>query len=336
MKRGARGLAILVGLGAAAPSPVRAQTTAGSCSVTPSVASGADACRKATDLFAFVIPQVGVALAAGNPVLGEGGTMGGWGRRALSVRLSAAEGFLPRNAVPISASGGAVGSEFGAARTVIPVPSADVAIGLLSGVPLGVTNVGGVDVLLGATYAPEVSRGALRLAPVTSPVAIGYGVRVGALQESSFVPGISLSVMRRRLPTENLAYTPGNDTLEVRNMAVTANTWRLVASKRVAVLGIAAGVGRDAIEGTAGMQASLTESVRGTPQQVRVALSDLRSTVSRNTAFVNASFGLLMVRLVGEYGWSSAGTVQQTVNQFGGREANGGYRYGSLGVTVRF
>jgi hypothetical protein len=39
--------------------------------------------------------------------------------------------------------------------------------------------------------------------------------------------------------------------------------------------------------------------------------------------------------MVGEYGWSSAGTVVQTVNQFGGRKADEGYRYGSLGIALR-
>ena len=130
-------------------SALAAQTTSGPCTVSPSAASGADVCQKGRDLFGFVVPQIGIAVSSGNPVLGEGGTLGGWPKRAFSFRVSAVDGQLPKNAVPISAIGNAVGSEFGAARTPIPLPSADAAIGIFPGIPLGLTNTLGVDVLLG-------------------------------------------------------------------------------------------------------------------------------------------------------------------------------------------
>ncbi len=314
---------------------VSAQTSTGSCTVQPALASGADACTKARDLFAFVMPQVGVALSGGNPVLGEGGTMGGWGKRAISLRLSAVQGQLPRNTVPLSVTG-ARSDDFGAEGTYVPVPSLDAAVGVFAGVPAGLTNIGGVDALIGVTYLPDVSGGALRFAPQNGNFALSYGLRVGLLQESSLVPGISISVMRRKLPTVTLDYLPGNDTLTVSNLAVTANTYRLVASKRFTLLGLAAGIGRDDIESTAGMRGVVNEGVANVPVRSEVVLSGLRNDVSRNTAFVNASFGLSITRIVAEYGWSSAGTIEQTVNQFGGKRANDSYRYGSLGVTVRF
>ncbi|WP_331047595.1 hypothetical protein [Gemmatimonas sp.] len=316
----------------------QAQTTVGRCEMPTFGGSAADACQKGRDLFAYVVPQVGVALSGGNPILGEGGTMGGWGKRAISARLTAVEGYLPRNSVPITAVVGGTppSSDFGAKRTYVPIPSVDAAVGLFSGVPAGLTNVGGVDALLGVTYLPQASEGSFRLKPSGSSFAFSYGVRVGALQESSVVPGVSISYMRRKLPTENLSYTPGNDTLNVNNMAVTSNTWRLVASKRVAVVGLAAGIGRDEIEGSSGMSGVVNESVGAIPLRSAVTLSDVRTKAKRNTAFLNASFGISLVRVVGEYGWSSAGTIENTVNQFGGRRANEAYRYASLGLTVRF
>ncbi|BAH38512.1 MAG TPA: hypothetical protein DGD08_03000 [Gemmatimonas aurantiaca] len=313
-----------------------AQTTTGQCTMATFNGSAADPCQKGRDLFAFIVPQVGVALSAGNPVLGEGGTMGGWGKRALSVRVSAVEGYLPRNSVPISTAIGAQPGDFGAKRTYVPVPSADVAVGLFSGVPAGLTNVGGIDALLGVTFVPEASEGTFRLKPTGSNFAVSYGVRVGALQESSVVPGVSISYMRRKLPTENIGYTPGNDTLNVKNIAITSNTWRLVASKRIAIVGLAAGIGRDEIDGTSSMDGVVNESVGSATLRSAVNLSDVRTRSKRNTAFLNASFGISAVRVVGEYGWSSAGTIEQTVNQFGGRRANEAYRYASMGLTVRF
>lgn len=327
---------LLVAASHAGVRDAEAQTTAGNCSsVSIGGFTGADACVKARDIFAFVMPQVGVALSGGNPVLGEGGTMGGWGKRAVSLRLTAVDGRVPGNAVPIRLTG-AASSNLGANRAPVPVPSVDAAIGLFAGVPAGLTNVGGIDVLLGATYLPEVSENGFSVAPQTSSFAFSYGVRVGALQESSLVPGLSLSYMRRKLPTTSLGYLSANDSINVRNLAATSNSLRLVVSKRVAIFGFAAGVGRDDIENTAGVDAVVNELVLNQQARAVVSLFDLRNKVTRNTAFVNASLGLGVARLVGEFGWSAAGDADPTTNSFDGRQANEGYRFGSLGLTVRF
>lgn len=315
---------------------VAAQTSSGACTITPSVTNGADACRKALDLFAFVMPQAGVALAGGNPILGEGGTMGGWGKRAISLRVTAVDGQLPKNTVPIRVGGTAQADDFGAERAPVPMPSVDAAIGLFTGMPAGLTNIGGIDVLLSATWMPTVEEKTLQVAPSGTSLALGYGVRVGVLQESSLIPGISLSVMRRKLPTTGISYTAQNDTLALRDLSLTADGVRLVISKRFLILGLAGGIGRDRIEAQSSMNAAVNESVLGVNQRYAVSLADMRTKVERNTVFVNASFGVLAARVVGEFGWSSEGDAILAVNQFGGRKANEGYRYGSLGLTVRF
>lgn len=321
------------------PRAATAQLTPGACTASPTTIAGApvgaDACAKARDLFAFVSPQVGVALSGGNPLLGEGGTLGGWPKRAISVRLTAVDGQLPRGSVPI-ALGGATASTFSTARTPVPVPSVDVGVGLIKGLPLGITNVGGVDVLLSGTYLPTVERNGLSVGPSGSNLALGYGVRVGALQESALVPGVSVSYMRRKVPTVAMGFATGNDTLSVDNVAVTSNALRVVASKRFLLVGLAAGVGRDAIDATAGVRGIVNETVAGAPQRAVVVLDGLRNQVTRSTAFVNASVSLLILRVVAEYGVSSAGAVPTVTNRFGNRTPNEGYRYGSIGVTMRF
>lgn len=311
------------------------QTTSGSCQ-TAGAGSGADACQKGRDLFAFVMPQIGVALSGGNPIPGEGGTVGGPGHGALSVRVSAAEGFLPRNSVPIISALAPQASDFGAARTYVPIPTVDLALGLFAGIPMGLTNVGGVDLLGGVTYVPEATVDELNLSPSSGKYAFSYGVRVGLLQESSMIPGISASYMRRRLPTQNLLYTPNSDTLDVRGIGVNANTVRIAISKRVLIFGLAAGVGRDVIEGEGAMRGVVNNEIGNNTVRTEVSLAGLKTRVERNTAFVNASFGVAGTRLVAEYGWSSAGTIEETLNQFGGRRANESYRYGSAGLTIRF
>ncbi len=317
--------------------PVRASAQSG-CVVSPSsLGSAADVCRKANDLFRFLIPQIGVALAGGNPVPGEGGTMGGFGKRAISLRVVGVDGRLPNNSVPLNLTGAAVASDFGSTRSVIPLPSADAAIGLTSGIPFGLTNVGGVDLLVGATVLPKVSQNRFQLDPKgTGGVALSYGVRVGALQESSLVPGVSVSYMRRRLPKVDFGYTPGNDTLRIANTSVRASSIRVVASKRLPLIGFAVGVGRDVIEGRSEINAVVNETVAGTAQRATVTLPLLAEKVTRNTAFANVSVSILITRLVAEVGWSAKGDARPTLNSFGGRQANEGYRYGSLGFTTRF
>lgn len=335
-RRTPRHLAFALAAGAALFShPLRAQTTSGSCT-TSSPLGANDICQKARDLFAFVVPQVGVAVSGGNPIPGDAGSLGGFGKRVLSVRVVGTDGRLPRNSVPLATIGGTTSSDFGAARTIVPLPAVDLGVGLFPGVPLGVTNVGGVDLLVGATVLPSVSRNDFDVKPQNGGLGFSYGLRVGALQESSFVPGLSVSWQRRQLPTTDFNYTPSNDTLVVSGTSVKSDAVRIVASKRIALFGLAAGVGQDHIQGASNMSAIVNESSGSLATRQTVVLTGLEQSVTRKTAFVNASFSLLVLRIVGEYGWSSAGSLRETVNKFGGRSANEGYRYGSIGITARF
>jgi hypothetical protein len=109
-----------------------------------------------------------------------------------------------------------------------------------------------------------------------------------------------------------------------------------VASKRIALFGLAVGVGRDQLENTAAVEAVVNETVGTVPSRALVLLAPLRNEVTRNTAFANLSLSLLIARVVGEFGWSAAGDADPMTNVFGGRQANDGYRYGSLGITIRF
>lgn len=311
-----------------------AQGTQPVCTVTPaSAGNAADVCRKAADVFAFVVPQFGVALAGGNSALGEGGTLGGWGKHSATLRVTAVDGRLPENDVSLSLSPpSAQSSDFGASRVPIPMASLDAAIGLYAGFPSGVTNFGGVDVLVGVIGVPSITSNDLTIKPQSSSVALSYGVRVGLLQESSFVPGISINWMRRKVPTLNLQYAPNNDTVSAQNVSLTADVFRAVISKRFTLFGLAAGFGRDNIDGTTDMTATINEA----GQRTAINFSALSESTKRNSAFVNASFGIKAARIVAEYGRSSAGPVRETLNTFGDRTANEAYTYGSVGVTIRF
>ncbi len=297
---------------------------------------GADACQKARDLFVFLAPQVGTALSGGNVMLGEGGALGGWGKRSIVLRTTVVEGFAPEGTVNISGSAVLQPSNFGAQRVPVPVPSLDLAIGLFRGVPFGLTNVGGVDLLLGATYLPDISRDQFSLSPDGNGIATTFGARFGLLQESALVPGVGVSVLRRRLPTTTVRYTSGNDSLGVIDTRVATTVLRFTAKKHFGIFGLGGGFGQDRHNTSTELEAIVNETVQGTPVRGILGANDFNFTTTRTTAFVNLSLGLPIAQLVLEVGQSRAGDIRQTTNTFGDRRANEAYRYGSLGVGLRF
>lgn len=294
-----------------------------------------DACVKASDVFRFLAPQVGVALSGGNVMLGEGGALGGWGKRSAVLRVTAVDGRVPANDVSLSVNG-PVSSNLGAERVPVPVPSLDVAIGIFRGVPVGLTNVGGVDLLVGVTMLPSVSRDRFEIDTDGGGIATNVGVRVGLLQESAVVPGVGVSVMRRRLPTTSISYRSGNDTLSISDTKVTGTAYRLTANKRFGLFAIGGGIGQDRLDTRTSVAATINETVSGVPVRGEASIAELRDETNRGTAFVNLSLGLAMAQVVLEVGQSRAGTLRETMNVFGDRQANEAYRYGSVGIGIRF
>ena len=56
---------------------------------------GQDACQKALDLLNYMTPQLGTLIAGGNATIGQGGTLGGLGHFAVSVRGNVMRASLP-------------------------------------------------------------------------------------------------------------------------------------------------------------------------------------------------------------------------------------------------
>ena len=56
---------------------------------------GQDACQKALDLLNYMTPQLGTLIAGGNATIGQGGTLGGLGHFAVSVRGNVMRATLP-------------------------------------------------------------------------------------------------------------------------------------------------------------------------------------------------------------------------------------------------
>src|SRR5436190_19719734 len=191
-------VAVAVSMGAV---PAIAQTV--KCPGGPPTSSAQitqDACQQASDIYQYMVPQLGAAIAGGNATLGQGGALGGLGHFAVGVRLNAVAGGIPQpQRVTTSLTGAVQRTDYPVDGTPVPMPVVDAAIGIYKGFPLGLTNVGGIDALVNASYIPDVKESDFSLDPET-PLKLGYGVRISALQESIIVPGLSFTFIRRDLP----------------------------------------------------------------------------------------------------------------------------------------
>ncbi len=256
---------------AAAGVPRSASAQGGSldsrCAVTAPVTSpsGAtalvqqDACQKSIDLFNFLAPQLGALVAGGSAELGQGGTLGGLGHVRVGIRANVlGGGRLPAvGGVQLNTTG-AVRTDFATNAQTLALPAVDAGIGLFGGLPVGLTRVGGVDLLLSGAYVPSFTSGQVRVDRTGSAVQIGYGARVGLLQRSRFVPGVGVTFLHREIPTTSIAaQTNDGGQIGVTAARVATDSWRVAVNQRFSILGLSAGAGQDRYDARATIAGSV-------------------------------------------------------------------------------
>ena len=295
---------------------------------------GQDACQKALDLLNYMTPQLGTLIAGGNATIGQGGTLGGLGHFALSVRANAMRASLPDIEGAGVNYGAAQRTNYVTEAQWAALPVVDAAFGLFKGIPLPLTNILGVDVLVNVSYLPELEHDPLSLTTPDGSFKFGYGARVGVLQESLVLPGISVSYMKRDLPRTTLIASweggplAGADTARLENFDIGTTSWRLVASKSLLAFSLALGVGQDRYEAEANAFYSVNEPLQrfdGGP--VRYAFD-----VTRTNVFLDVITNLGLMKLVATVGGVSGGDIP-TYNAFD-KEADASRIYGSLGVRI--
>jgi hypothetical protein len=309
-----------------------AQTTSPQC---PGGAAGSpaqvvqDACQQAVDLFNYMMPQLGIGITGGNATLGQGGSLGGLPHFTIGLRGNVLAGGVPQVQTPAT-TGAVQRSDYPTKDTFLGLPAVDASIGLFKGLPLAVSNVGGVDLLLSAAYVPKVNADNVSVEPDT-PLKIGYGVRVGLLQESLIVPGVGVTFLKRDLPKTTIIGTVGSDSLSVRDLDVKTTAWRLTASKSLILFTIAAGVGQDKYDTSTDIEAVINRPIIG---RVTTGVLSQKQKMTRTNYFADVSMNLLLLKIVGEIGMVSGGDVP-TYNTFK-TEADAKRMYGSVGIRVGF
>lgn len=278
-------------------------------------------CDAALDGTRAFHPVAGLLVSGGNPVLGTANTLGGFGHFSLTARANAADIILPDP--EYDGSAGEVPSR---EELYAPVPLLEGAAGVFGGLPSGLLSV---DVLASAQLLPTnqidnltVDADARRLGDVA--LGLGYGLRVGVLRDEGPLPGVSVSAMRRHIP--RIAYGDLDQGDQFRyGVDLTATNLRVVASKQLAALQLAAGLGWDRYTGDADVEIADDPSGR----------IELELEESRTMAFVNAGLDLAALSLVGEAGYQS-GRDQELSTDFEDFDTKSGKFFAGFGLRLSF
>jgi hypothetical protein len=331
-----RSIAVVSMLSCAALSSAQAQPT-----VDPGCPAGAgpltaerylqDACQQAVDLFKYMVPQLGIGMTGGNTTLAQGGALGGLPHFAIGIRGNVLRGTVPVPQAP-STTGAQQRNPYPEENQILGLPAVDFALGLWKGLPLALSNVGGIDLLLSATYVPEISTDNVSITP-ESNLQFGYGARVGLLQESLLLPGLGVSFMKRDLPKTTIVGFTGNDSLEVRDLDFKTTAWRITASKSLILFTVAAGIGQDTYEASTTIAATINE---GAPvgRQTLTPVTVKPPKMTRTNYFADVSMNILLAKIVGTIGMVSGGEME-TYNQFD-TAADASRLYGSVGLRIGF
>ncbi len=309
-------------------SPLAAQDRPAACPTgTLAQQATADACEKAIDLFAYMMPQLGTALVGGSHTLGVGSSLGGFGHFAVALRANAVRGDLPDVENMNVSSAGASSDDIETNSQFVALPAVDFAVGVWKGYPVGVSRIGGIDLLGSVTYVPSIENGGLTIDPTGGSTKFGFGARVGILEQSLVVPGVSFSYLVRDLPTLDIAASAQGADFTLDDFSLKTKSWRLAAQKNLLLIQLGAGVGQDTYESSAAM----TTTVPGFPVS---SGADLDQSLTRTSYYGTLGFNLFLAKVVAEIGQVSGGEIP-TFNSFD-ESADKSRLYGSLGIRISF
>lgn len=338
MKRLGTAAALLVVLAAGA----RAQGGTVDPQCTAASSGTRDACQKAVDIFKYLAPQLGTTIAGGNTIMGSGGTLGGLPHWTVGVRGTVLVGSLPEftSANAPDPTSAPKASAYTTSTKPFAFPAVDAAVGVFGGLPLGLTKVGGIDLLANVAYVPTINTDDISIVPEQN-IKVGYGARVGLLQESLLVPGVSVSYIQRGLPVTTIttstdagASAGTKDTLQISNLDLKTKSLRLTVSKSLILFGVAAGVGRDTYTSATDVNVSVHRTVLGVVQAPARGTFSAKSEMTRMNYFVDGYLNILLLKIVGEVGMVTGGE-NTTFNTFD-KLPNVSRKYGAVGLRLGF
>ncbi|MDA1081286.1 MAG: hypothetical protein O2973_06350 [Gemmatimonadetes bacterium] len=316
-------LVVAAVIGTAFAAPLGAQ-----CASAPIFAR--QACYASVDLVNYMTPQLATAVAGGSSTLGQSGALGGLGRFALSIRgTGVMNGAFPNiGDVPFRTD--SAPQSYTTEETIVPGVGVDASFGIWKGFNLGATHIGAVDALVSALYIPDIegSDGDFSVTAPDGNLKLGYGVRVGILDESVLTPGVYVSYLQRDLPTISLSGSSGGSSgsFALNDFSVKMSAVRIVAAKTFLIFGLQAGVGQDSYKASADIVAS---------ESGQTANASASMSMTRTNVFAGAMINFFVFKLVAEAGQVSGGSLPTPFNTFD-KPASDSRTYLSGGLRIAF
>jgi hypothetical protein len=302
-------------------------------SATVSQRATQDACQKAIDTFQYLAPQLGIAITGGSATLGQGIAFGKLGKFSVGMRANLLPGRVPRVDLVSPSPLGATQTTYQVDDRVLGLPTVDAALGVFPGIRMGPggLNVLAVDALANLAYIPDVAQSNVTITAPDGSLKLGFGGRVGVIQESGLTPGLGVSFLRRDLPRVDVVAQVNDDQLAVRSIDVESQAWRVMLQKSLKPITFVLGAGRDRYNTAA--TAEVEVSVAG--NVFRSSDISASQRLDRDNVFADIAVNLSVVRLAAEVGYVRGGAIDP-YNQFGSSRADQSHSYGSLGIRLSF
>lgn len=343
----------------AEPAAAQERSPAAFCAGVPDQQDFRSNCFTVAQAMESAQPQLGILIASGNPTLGAAGAgglrLGVLPRVGASLRANVVFVRLPDLLLSGSEEARRLNEALG-----IPAPAlgGDLSLGVFPGFSAAPTvgGIGAVDLLGSATWLPLRELDVDGFTEGSGSLAYGFGARVGLLRESFTAPGVSVSLMYRRLgeirygdvcrgseqpdptaPDLFVCEEVGGERGDAGELSFDLRNWsaRAAVGKRLLGLGLTAGVGYDRFDSEIGFAARGPEGgVAGITASRFARAEDLRLDSDRWSAFADLSYTFLVATMALEAGWMQGDAPIDGFPSTSDFDPRAGTWFGSLGVRV--
>lgn len=284
-----------------------------------------DLCRDVVVAMELLQPELGMALAGGNPVLGTASPIGTKFRSIPRVHLGGRITFVWASIPNVLDDSDAPPTPPGVRDFTIPMPRLDVSIGVFDGLRLGGTMSGFASVELLGSIGPMILPAAEGFQ--NDATGLGFGARVGLLRESFSSPGISLSGEYRWTGRIRHGDIDQGDVSEF-GLDVKAASFRAGLSKSFVAVGLALTIGWDHYSSDLDWAVADPNSGERIVVASREGSAELDS--GRWSASLDVSYIVLFLNIVAELGWQEV----KGLDSSSGETFESGNFFGALGLRV--
>ena len=180
---------------------------------------------------------------------------------------------------------------------------------MFGGFDLGVIKIGALDAILNLNVVPALSAGGYKVTG-SQKFYLGWGARLGAIQEGKLMPAVGVGYLKRDLPSTNIiASDVLNNTIAVTDMKLNSEAWSVTVGKHLGIFGLVLGGGQTKFNSTG----QLAWSVNGINP---ATIPTISSTSTQTEYYADVDFALgSSVNLALEYGQVSNSDLK-TYNSF--------------------